>query len=263
MRTPSIRANNPTAAPVFPVVPEVLTGDKVRGAGGGAFLGILMLQTRFPRPPGDIGHPASFPVPTRRVVVAGATPGRVVRSAADLRESGLVERFAAAARELQAQGAAAITTSCGFLVLFQGELQAAVRVPVVTSSLVMLPALLAAGRKVGVLTISAERLGPAYLAAAGVPRERLAAIPVEGVAADSHFAATILGDQPTLDAAQAGADVVAAALRLRQRAPDLDTLVLECTNLPPYAARIEQATGWRTVSLLQCETLLAPWRGGT
>lgn len=262
MRTPSIRANNPTAAPVFPVVPELLTGGKVRGASGGAFLGILMLQTRFPRLPGDIGHAGSFPVPTRQLVVAGATPGSVVRDAADLRGSGLVERFVAAARQLEARGAAAITTSCGFLVLFQRELQAAVHVPVVTSSLAMLPPLLAAGRQAGVLTISAGRLGPAYLAAAGVPRERLAAIPVEGIAADSHFATAILGDRPHFDHDQAAADVVAAALRLQQRAPDLDTLVLECTNLPPYAARIEQATGWRTVSLLRCETLLAPFGAG-
>jgi len=261
MRTPSIRANNPSAAPVFPVVPAVLTGDKVRGSSGGPFLGILMLQTRFPRPPGDIGHPASFPVPTRRVVVAGATPGRVVRSATDLRHSGLLERFAAAARELEAQGAAAITTSCGFLVLFQDELQAAVRVPVVTSSLLLLPGLLAAGRRAGVLTISAEPLGPAYLAAAGVPADRIGAIPIEGIAPDSAFATAILRDRPTLDPDQAAADVVAAALRMRERAPDLDTLVLECTNLPPYAARIEGATGWRTLSLLQCETLLAPFGG--
>lgn len=110
------------------------------------------------------------------------------------------------------------------------------------------------------LTVSAQRLGPAYLEAAGVPVDGIAAIPVEGVAPDSVFATTLLGDFPDWDAGQAAADVVAAAVRLRRRAPELDTLVLECTNLPPYAPRIEQATGLQTVSLLQCETLLAPFR---
>ncbi len=257
MRTPRIRAIPATSDPVFPAVGA--SPGVEGGARTDAFLGILMLQTRFPRPPGDIGHPASFAVPTRRLVVPGASPGRVVRDAAELRASGLVDRFVAAARELAAQGAAAITTSCGFLVLFQGELQQAVRVPLVASSLSMLPPLLAAGRRAGVLTVSAQRLGPAYLEAAGVAAQEVGAIPVEGIAPDSVFATTLLGDLPAWDAGQAAADVVDAAVRLRRRAPQLDTLVLECTNLPPYAARIEAATGLRTVSLLQCETLLAPF----
>lgn len=260
MRTASIRAIPPRPAPVFPVVGDArtLTGDK-DSAGRARFLGILMLQTRFPRPPGDIGHPASFAVPTRRLLVEGATPAHVVRDAGDLRGSGLVERFVAAARQLEAQGAAAITTSCGFLVLFQRELQEAVGVPVVASSLLMLPPLLAAGRHAGVLTVSARRLGPAYLEAAGVPAGRVAEVPVEGIAPDSVFATTVLDDRPHWDAGQAAVDVVDAAMRLHRRVPALDTLVLECTNLPPYAARIEQATGLRTVSLLQCETLLEPF----
>ena len=49
-------------------------------------LGLLMLDTRFPRPPGDIGHPATFGFPVRRRVVEGAAPGRVVRGAAEDRE---------------------------------------------------------------------------------------------------------------------------------------------------------------------------------
>ena len=118
-----------------------------------------MLETRFPRPPGDIGHPDSFPVPTRRLVVGGATAATVVRDGAGLAASGLLDDFVAAARRLEREGALAITTSCGFLVLFQRELQDAVSVPLVTSSLVLLPELLAAQGQVGLLTISGSSLG--------------------------------------------------------------------------------------------------------
>ena len=45
-------------------------------------LGVLMLQTRFPRPPGDIGHPASFDFPVLYRVVQGASAARVVRERA-------------------------------------------------------------------------------------------------------------------------------------------------------------------------------------
>jgi hypothetical protein len=245
------------AAPVFPVVPpSTRAGPRV---GATAFLGVLMLQTRFPRLPGDIGHADSFGLPTRHLVIEGAVADAVVQAAPGLRASGLLPMFVAGARRLQDEGAAAITTSCGFLVLFQRELQEAVTVPLVTSSLVLLPALLALRRRVGVLTISAERLGADHLAAAGVPPERLADVVIEGVPADSEFARCILGDRPRMDVAQARAEVVAAARRLHQRAADVDTLVLECTNLPPHAAAIEQATGLATVSLLQCEALRRPF----
>lgn len=253
MRRPSINA---IPAPAHRVSPVPGTGA---AAGPGAFLGILMLQTRFPRPPGDIGHPASFAVPTRRLIVGGATPARVVQDAAGLAASGLLEAFIEGARLLESEGAAAITTSCGFLVLFQQQLQAAVRVPLVTSSLSMLPALLETDPQVGVLTISAPRLGPPYLAAAGVPPDRANDVIVGGIEPETEFARAILGDLPRMDLLQAQADVVAAALSLQRRAPRIRTLVLECTNLPPHAAAIESATGWRTLSLLQCETLLRPF----
>jgi hypothetical protein len=261
MRRQSISAIPAPAAPVFPPDGSFASGSPRTESTGGdtAFLGILMLQTRFPRLPGDIGHPASFPVPTRRWVVGGATATKVVRDAAGLAASGLLDDFIAAARRLEAQGARAITTSCGFLVLFQRELQAAVRVPLVTSSLVLLPPVLAREGQAGLLTISAENLGPDHLLAAGVPRDKFGDVIIEGMPPAGEFAAAILGDRPQMDAGKAAAEVVAAALRLQRRAPQLRTLVLECTNLPPYAAAIEQATGLRTVSLLQCETLMRPF----
>ena len=51
----------------------------------------------------------------------------------------LIEPFIAAARELEADGVRAITTSCGFLAMFQKEMAAAVDIPVFTSSLLQAP----------------------------------------------------------------------------------------------------------------------------
>ena len=46
-----------------------------------------------------------------------------------------------------------------------------------------------------------------------------------------------------LDQAAACTEVVEAALRLVRRHPQLDAIVLECTNMPPYADAVAQATG--------------------
>lgn len=109
------------------------------------------------------------------------------------------------------------------------------------------------------LTISAQRLRPAYLQAAGVDPRRAADVVVEGVDPAGELATAILGNRPHMNLQQAASEVVPAAVRPRQRAPAVRTLVLECTNLPSYAARIEAAAGLRTVSPLQCETLLRPF----
>ena len=224
------------------------------------FLGVVMLDTQFPRPAGDIGHPSAFGVPTRRCIVKGAWPDKVVQSGASLRKGRVVVPMLQLVRRLEQDGAKAITTSCGFLVLLQKDMQAQVNIPVVTSSLLQLPSLLARHAKVGVLTISSNKLGVEHLRAAGAPRARMADVVVQGVDAKGEFATSILGNRATMDLEKAGTEVVAAAVALKKREPDLSCVVLECTNMPPYRAAIEAATGMKTWALVDDERLTRPWR---
>ncbi|WP_101067692.1 aspartate/glutamate racemase family protein [Roseovarius salinarum] len=204
----------------------------------GAAVGILMLDARFPRIPGDMGNAATWPFPVHYRVVRTASPDHVVRRGAE----GLLEAFVAAGRELVSDGVDGITTNCGFLSLFQGDLAAAVGVPVAASSLMqvaMVDRLLPPGRRTGILTISASTLTPAHLAAAGVPE----GTPVGSTEGGREFTRVILDDEPALDVAAARADNIEAAQALQAAHPDLGALVLECTNMMPYAADIAAATG--------------------
>jgi len=45
--------------------------------------------------------------------------------------------------------------------------------------------------------------------------------------------------------------VVSAAVALQKKSPELRHVVLECTNMPPYAKAIKVATGWQLHSLHQ------------
>src|SRR5919197_1684376 len=146
-----------------------MTSGRVRGGQNqyGFTVGILMLDTRFPRIPGDMGNGGTFPFPVRYHRVPGAGPDLVVRRGAE----GLLPAFSDGARQLEREGVGAITTNCGFLVKFQRELAGAVRVPVFTSSLLMVPLvhrMLAPGRRVGLMTVNASSLGPEHLAGAGI-----------------------------------------------------------------------------------------------
>lgn len=198
-----------------------------------AHLGVLMLQTRFPRLPGDVGHPGSFGMPVRHRVVDGATPQRVVREA----DAALIEPFVAAGRAMVAEGARALTTSCGFLARWQRELQAALPVPVWTSALLWLPGL--AAQRPGVVTVDAASFDAAMFAGVGAEP----ATPVQGIRPGSAFACTLLEDRPTLDAADAEREVVSAARALQAAHPAVGTLVLECTNMPPYREAVARACG--------------------
>lgn len=202
----------------------------------GAAVGILMLQARFPRIPGDMGNALTWPFPVLYKVVRDASPDRVVRGRAE----GLLGAFVDAARDLVADGADGITTNCGFLSLFQAELAAAVGVPVAASSLMqvaLVNATLPPGKVAGVLTISDSSLTPEHLAAAGVP----AGTPIGSTEGGQEFTRAILDDELHLDVTAARDDNVAAAEALVAAHPEMGALVLECTNMLPYAADIRRA----------------------
>lgn len=197
-------------------------------------LGLLMLDTQFPRVPGDIGHPATFPFPVRMRTVRGAAPAAVVRGS----DRAGLDAFIGAGTALAREGVQAIATSCGFLARWQRELSAALPVPVWSSSLLALADELR-GRRCGVITIEAASLTRVHFEAVGADP----ATPVEGITPGSALHRSLLDDLPTLDEADARAQVLAAADRLRAREPQLQALLLECTNLPPYAAALHAHCG--------------------
>ena len=211
----------------------------------GASVGILMLDARFPRIPGDMGNALTWPFPVLYRVVRGASPDLVVRQGAE----GMLGPFIEAARDLIRDGADGITTNCGFLSLFQDELAEALSVPVATSSLMQVAHVnrfLPKGKRAGVLTISASTLTSVHLEKAGVPTDT----PIGSTEGGTEFTRAILSDEMELDVDAARADNVAAAVALKADNEDVGALVLECTNMCPYAGDIRDATGLPVYSMV-------------
>ena len=204
----------------------------------GASVGILMLEAQFPRIVGDMGKGLTWPFPVHYKIVRGASPKKVVIDGA----KGTLPLFIDAANELIADGVDGITTNCGFLVLFQDELTEALSVPVATSSLMqvdMVNRLLARDKRAGILTISASSLTKQHLEKACVP----AGTPIGTTEGGKEFSRAILGNELELDIDLAREDNVEAAIALQKANTDLGAIVLECTNMIPYAADIQSATG--------------------
>jgi hypothetical protein len=200
-------------------------------------LGIIMLDTAFERPPGDVGHAGSWPFPVIFKMVAGATPRKIVGGD----DQDLLDAFVQAGDALRAEGAIGLTTSCGFLAARQGELAKRMTLPLATSSLLQLPMIercLPAGRRAGVITYDAEALTDRHFEEVGAdPRTSRVGLP-----ADGSLRGHIEGGRP-YDREGLQRDILAAAGALIADNPQTGAIVLECTNLPPYSHALSRAVG--------------------
>ncbi len=212
---------------------------------GQAAIGILMLDTKFPRLLGDIGHTKTWDFPVHMRVVRGASASQVVEHDPRL----LLPEFIKAGHQLISQGCSGLTTSCGFLGLMQTELKDALGVPFASSPLMQLPmieAMLPAGQEAGVLTISEENLTLEHLAACGVRTDTaIAGLPRNGV-----FAEMIFNDKNDIDIEACRNELCCSAARLVGSGSTIGAIVLECTNLAPYAHDIFKATGKPVYSIV-------------
>lgn len=221
------------------------------------FLGILSLDTVFPRIVGDAGNPASFPFPARVEVVSGADATLIVRDGKP--SSQLVSAFASAARSLEHKGAFGLTSTCGFLISSQAEIAATVKIPVMLSGLSLLPLLqvLFNGAEIGVMTASKRSLGPISLSAAGADTARLR---LQGMEDEAIFRECFLA-QRGMQARAFERDKMAEAVVRQSRHlvdehPEIGCILLECGNLPPYADEIRAATGKPVYSILDGAALM-------
>ena len=226
---------------------------KAQSRVSGIDVGIMLLDNRLPRPRGDVGNARTFDFPIVYDVIADAHTTRVVEESA----TGLLDNAMAAGRRLVALGVRAVSTCCGFLAIYQRELAAGLDVPVATSSLLQVPLvlqLLRPDQKVGVLTVNGSTLTNDHLHAVGIERDQLARVVTVGLENTTHFYPMIVGKQHELDVGQACDEVLAAAKDAVARDDAIGAFVFECTNLPPYAGAVREATGrpvWDATTLIR------------
>ena len=200
-------------------------------------LGIIMLDTQFLRPLGDVGNPDSWPFPVIIERVDGAVAQAVVSGIYEA-----AEPFIEAGQRLVERGACAVTTTCGFLVRHQRALEAALTVRVQTSTLLSYSALqqkLGKSRRVAILTIDKAALDSPVRAAANIPDDAL----IFDLPAESHFRRAIFDAVLPLDPPAAEREWVSLALSVQRAHPHIGQWLFECANMPPYASAVADATG--------------------
>jgi hypothetical protein len=208
----------------------------------GQEIGILMLDTIFPRIPGDIGNAYSYNFPVRYKVVKGAEPDKIMGDEPDLN---MLQLFIQAAQELEREGVKAITTSCGFLAAFQKELAKAVSIPVFTSSLILVPmvrAMLNKKKKIAIFTERAHHLNERHFNGVGWSAKDISVI-IKGMKENAIFPSVFIGNRPGLESEILKQEMEEMARELMAEHPDTGAIVLECTNMGPFSANVQAIAG--------------------
>jgi hypothetical protein len=126
------------------------------------------------------------------------------------------------------------------MALFQREVTAAVDIPVFLSSLLQIPLIYQMTRKpIGIITANASSLKKAHFDAVGVTPD----IPViiAGMETQPEFSSAVLEEKGTLDSDKVQDEVVSTAKTMVNDHPDIGAVVLECSDLPPYAHAVQAA----------------------
>jgi Asp/Glu/hydantoin racemase len=218
-----------------------------KGASGVPLIGILGWEaghedtlSQLEQIAGNTAHRDTFGFPVKYKRVKGAYYQTVVVQP----NAQVLESMIQAARELEQEGIRAIATSCGFNAIFQRELANAVGVLVFASSLIQVPLvhrMLKEGQRVGIITADREHLTEQHLEGSGITRTIPVAI--RGVEATGEFSKVRTDPNAVLDVARFQEEVVGIAKALVREDPHVGAIVLECTDLPPFAAAIRRATG--------------------
>jgi len=206
----------------------------------GQAVGIVMQPDRILRMPGDVGNATTFPFPVRYEVVQGADATHLkrpelARAAAPL--------YVAAARALEGAGVRMIGTGCGYLSILHRDLQAAVGVPVFSSSLLQVPWVartLPLSRRVGIITADSRALTDVYFEPVGWS-SREVAVAIMGIEQERELLRLLFADSLEEDDIRTMHQAMARVTRqLLDAHPDVGAIVLECTNLPPFASTIQR-----------------------
>lgn len=205
----------------------------------GEAIGIIVLDTDFPRIPGDIGNATTYNFPVKFKVAKGIYLEDIVTQKPD---HSVGERFIELAKELEKEGVRAITTSCGYFIYFQDEMAEALSIPIFASSLIQVPIvakMLGKNKRVGIICAHSNALTREHLKRAGID----GSIKVAVMGVDEHWKGIKekMEPQERLEAIEKA--LVAVAKRLVSENPDVGAIVFECTNLPPGAMAVQEAVG--------------------
>ena len=205
----------------------------------GYSVGIVYIENvNYPLLPGNVVNAYTYDFPVRMKAVTNLTNDRLFNN-----DPTIVDDIIAAAKSMvENDGVRAICSACGFFGNYQKQVREAVDVPVAMSSLVQIPwiqSLIKPGQKIGILTANKDSMTKELLESCGVTNtENLV---IKDALKTEEFA-TVVNMRGYFDNTIARDEIVNLAKELVEENDDLGAILLECSDMPPYAYAVQEAT---------------------
>ena len=209
----------------------------------GQDIGVLMLDTKFPRIPGDIGNARTYPnIPLRFKMVKNAQSPKIMGKTP---APEVMQPFIDAAREMEAEGVKAITTSCGFLAMYQRLLADSVNVPVFTSALMLAPlvhTMINRDKKIGIFTERAWNMTEEHFNNVGWSSKDIPVV-VTGMLEGAKFPALFIDNGVEEEFEELQKCMEEITIRHMKENPDTGAIIFECTTFGPWSKMVQDIAG--------------------
>lgn len=199
-------------------------------------VGILQLYAHLPFFPGNVSNCWTYDFPVKFKFVEGTGIDNILAG-----DKSLVDNILKAAKELETDGCRVICANCGFFGHYQSIIAEQMDIPVYLSSLVQTSWALmsmSSKKKLGILTANKNNLTEEMFESCGVSEKLQKRCVVYG-AQDLEEFPNILTGKGGLHYNKLSDEITGLARKMVAENPDVGAILLECTDMPPYAWKIQ------------------------
>lgn len=202
----------------------------------GYTVGIMLLDVHYPIMPGNVVNAYTYDFPVRHMWVPGANQARMHSG-----DETLVPELIKTAKQLEIDGCRAVCGACGYFGHFQEEIADEVDIPIYLSSVVQVPWIrvgLKRNQKIGILCADGHNLTESLFKACGVSKEDFDRCCIVSAGHLPEFSA-VMERRGHFDNEIVTKELVDLSKQLVKDNPDIGAILLECSDMPPYAAAIQ------------------------
>lgn len=202
-------------------------------------IGIIYIEdVNYPMVPGNVNNAYTYGFP----VLLKPVPNLGQKRLFDADPTIADEIIALAKDMVQREGIRALSSGCGFFGNFQAVVAEALDIPVALSTLVMVPwisTLIKSSQKIGVLTANAAALNENLFSNCRITDT--SKLVVKDLRHEPEFSC-ILEYRGVFDNDKVKQEVVEKAVEIINENEDIGAILLECSDMPPYAYAIQSET---------------------
>lgn len=215
-------------------------GKTTHNAVSGFSVGVLIVDTSHPLLPGNVQNARSFDFPIIYEIVHGITFHDLMDAS-----SACDEPIREAVERLESRGVNVILGACGSFGHWQKRITRYANVPVYVSIMTQVPFVISglpSEQKLGVVFANPDAFTQRLKDECGITEadsERIVLVGANEIPAyDLLYEQGTEGDGRALEK-----DIVTLLVKAREENPDIGAWLFQCSELPVYAAAVQEATG--------------------